>query len=177
MSLYAIHIRVQANLYYGSLLGPASSLTEALSEVLADGVIGEARGALEGGEHIDLLMHRPTHQQAVTEILGALESVGFSLLEAEVDEIVDKAVQGAVLGFCGGGGLGLTTKNPYVELLAAAIGALAGSMAGSKLEEIAARFHYRWFPATGWVVTQLPIDSATGPTEWSLNPTASSAAR
>lgn len=163
MSRYAIQLRIRRDLYYGSLLGPASSVEEALGSALADVAVGVARPAAQGGEHLDLLLRRPTHQQAVEEAIHALQQVGYSLLEAEVSQIVNRTVEGAVLGFLGGGTLGLPSKNPYVELAAATLGALAGGKAGSMVESVVARYHYSWFPAAGWVVTPMPVDALAAP--------------
>lgn len=162
MNRYSLQLRVRPNLYYGSLLEGAPNLAQALEQALG-AAIGELRPALEGGELLDVVLRRPTHQQAVNEIIAATEHFGYSLIEAEVSEIVDKTVQGLVVGVCSGGALGLTTKNPYLELLAAIVGAAAGGKAGSMIESVRAKYHYRWFPATGWVITELPLEEPAQP--------------
>ena len=156
MNRYGLQLRVRPSLYYGSLLEGSPNLAQALEQTLLGAVIGELRPALEGGELLDVALRRPTHQEAVNEIAAATEQFGYSLVEAEVSEIVDKTVQGMVVGAFSGGALGLTTKNPYLELFAAMIGAAAGGKAGSMIESVRARYHYRWFPAAGWVITELP---------------------
>lgn len=158
MNRYSLQLRVRPSLYYGSLLEGSPNLAQALEQALFGAVIGELRPALEGGELLDVALHRPTHEQAVNEIAAATERFGYSLIEAEVSEIVDKAVQGIVVGACSGGALGLATKNPYLELFAAIVGAAAGAKAGSMIELVRARYRYRRSPAGGWVVTELPLE-------------------
>jgi hypothetical protein len=156
MNRYSLQLRVRPSLYYGSLLEGSPNLAQALEQALVGAVTGELRPALEGGELLDVASRRPTHEQAVNEIAAATERFGYSLIEAEVSEIVDKTVQGILVGACSGGALGLTAKNPYLELFAAIVGAAAGGKAGSMIESVRAKYHYRWFPAAGWVITELP---------------------
>jgi hypothetical protein len=109
--------------------------------------------SLEGGEQLALSLRGAGRDQAFNEVLALIQGFGYSLLDAEVSEIVDKTVEGAVVGLFGGGALGSTTRSPALTVIGGLAGVLAGSMAGSVIEAVGARHRYQWFPASGWIVT------------------------
>jgi fermentation-respiration switch protein FrsA (DUF1100 family) len=153
MSRLVIHVRAGRALPFGSFLGREESLGPALGEILGAAVVDAAGPVPIGQEEVVLRMDRPTPEQAVDEMIAGLERLGYSLVEAEVGEIVDRATQGAVVGLLGGGLLGLSTQDPYIEILAALVGTIAGAWAGSTAEQVVARRHFRWVAGVGLVET------------------------
>lgn len=159
MTEYLIKSRVHPNAYHGSLLTGASAIVEVIAEANEAVTVLEWIQHLEGGEQIALRLRGTERDQAFNEVLSLVQGFGYSLVDAEVGEIVDRTVQGAVLGLVACGGIGSTTKAPAITTIAALAGALAGAKAGSMVEKIGVRHRYQWFPARGWVVTALGSDA------------------
>lgn len=83
---------------------------------------------------IELRLRRESHLEALNEILGALQRLGYSVLESTVSEWVDASVQTALtVAIAGAGSAGATTRNPKIAIAAAAAGAIAGYLAGSQI--------------------------------------------
>lgn len=153
MSRYRIRFHGRPELRYASLLGEASSLGQALAPLLD--TIGdiEFRPA-QGGETVQLVLSRPSRDEVFNDVVVAVQRLGYSMVEAEIREVVTRTVEGAICGSLGTGAVGSTIKNPYLTLLAAVIGAVAGAKAGSLVEVASTKHRYQWFPATGWVVRE-----------------------
>jgi hypothetical protein len=101
--------------------------------------------------------------ELLAEIQAAAVQVGFALVEAEVEEFVDNAARGAVVGFCGSGGaMGATTRNPPLTLIAAAIGGYVGQRVGASVRTLVASHRYQLHGSGHWIVTELPL-AAQGP--------------
>jgi hypothetical protein len=159
MSHYRIRFHTRPQLCFASLLQGASTLAEGLVPML-DGVGDiDYQPAAVGGEILELTLIRPNRDRVFNEIAAAVQQLGYSMVEAEISDIVDRTVEWAVRGFLSAGALGSTTKKPYVALLAAAAGGAAGAKAGSLVQTVAAKHQYQWFPAVGWVVTELAIEA------------------
>ncbi|MGN6558112.1 MAG: hypothetical protein ACTHLH_08900 [Solirubrobacterales bacterium] len=157
MSHYSVRVRVRPELRYGSLLGGAS-LPQALARGIEDVVVSQWQSAPTGSEHLRLEFSRPADSELLTEIQAAAVQVSYRLVEAEVEEFVDKAVSGAIVGFCGGGGVtAATTRNPLLTLIAAAIGGYVGEWAGASVRTLVASHRYQLHRSGRWVVTELPV--------------------
>jgi hypothetical protein len=76
-----------------------------------------------------------SHQQAVWTMLAALESIGFDAGRIVVVDLVKAAMQRALFGAGGFGALGATTKNPWVILVCAGLGAAIGVLADVAVSE------------------------------------------
>jgi hypothetical protein len=159
MKKYVIKSRVRSDAFYGSLLGEAYSVADVIEDLNEAITVTEWFEHLEGGEQLTLSLRSTERDRALNEVLALVQELGYSLLDAEVSEIVDKAVEGAVVGLFGGGALGSTTKSPALALVGGLAGALAGSKAGSMIETVGARHRYQWFPASGWIVTDVTIEA------------------
>lgn len=103
-----------------------------------------------------VVMRRKRHQAAIEEIAVALQQAGYSLLDAEVDELVDRSVDAMVASALAiGGGTGVVTKNPIASAVAAIIAAVLAREVESRIR----RFEvvYRFVPSPrGWVAEPLP---------------------
>lgn len=99
------------------------------------------------------------HLATVNEIIGALQRLGYSTLNATVGELVDRSVEAAVGGaLTTTAGTRVVTKNPLALILAALAGAIAATWVESQLRRF--EVTYQLVPArSGWVLT--PISAAT----------------
>jgi hypothetical protein len=163
MTKYAIKLRVRPSAYHGSLLGGAATIAEAIAQTSEEVLVSEWCRAPEGGELLALSLRGDGRDQAFNQALMLVQGFGYSLLGAEVNEIVDNAVEGAVVGFLGCGAIGSTTKSPVIALVAGVAGALAGSKAGSLVETVGARHRYQWLPGSGWVISEIQTRAAGQP--------------
>lgn len=158
MNHYSVKIHVRPELRYSSLLG-GTNLSEALARTLGGVIVSQWQSAPTGGDHLRLEFSRPSRKELLAEVQTAAVQAGYALVEAEVEEFVDKAVTGAIVGFCGtGGAAGLTTRNPLLTLIAAAIGGYVGERAGASARTLIASHRYqlhqsgRWIAATTRVI-------------------------
>jgi hypothetical protein len=157
MNHYSVKVHVRPELRYGSLLG-GTSLPQALARGIEDVVVSQWQSAPTGGEHLRLEFSRPADSELLAEIQAAAAQVGYRLVEAEVEEFVDKAVSGAIVGFCGSGGAtAASTRNPLLTLIAAAIGGYVGAWAGASVRTLVASYRYQSHRSGRWIVTELPI--------------------
>lgn len=143
-------ILVQPNLRF-----PSALTEEALTEVLTDAAVRELSTTASGHSIIDVQLKRPTHQEALNDILFAVQQLGYLWLEGEVREWTDATVSGALLGALGGyGTAGSASENAEVVTLAAIVGALAGGFAGSQVKRVKVLYAVRWTPS-GWQLTEV----------------------
>lgn len=156
MKHYSVKVHLRPELRYGSLLG-GSSLPEALVGVLEDAVVGQWQSAPTGGEHLWLGLSRPSEEELLAEIGAAAVQIGFGLVEAEVEEFVDQAVCGLLVGFAGAGtATGASMRNPLLTLIAAAAGAYAGRQVGASMRTLVASHRYQ-LHRSGWIATELSL--------------------
>lgn len=161
---YSVKVHVRPELRYGSLLGGAS-LRQAIARRIEDVIVSQWQSAPTGGEHLRLVLSRPSDGELLAEIEAAAVQVGYALVEADVEEFVDNAVRGAVIGFCGGGGAtGATTRNPLLTLIAAAIGGYVGERVGASVRTLVATHRYQLHRSGCWIVTELPLVAQEQPT-------------
>jgi hypothetical protein len=163
MKHYSVKVRVRPELRYASLLGGAS-LPDALARVLEDVVVSQWQAAPSGGEHLRLQLSRPSDEELLAEIGAAAIQVGYELVEAEVEELVDRAVKGAIIGFCGTGtATGAATRNSPLALVAALVGAYVGHRVGAEVRTLIASRRYQLHRNGQWIVTELPVAAQQQP--------------
>jgi hypothetical protein len=163
MKHYSVKVHLRPELRYASLLGGAT-LPQALVGVLEDVVIEQWQSAPSGGDHLCLALSRPSDEELLAEIGAAAVQVGYALVEAEVEEFVDHAVSGALVGFGGAGtATGATSRNPMLTLIAAAIGAWAGQQVGASMRTLVASHRYQLHHNGGWIELPLPERQAPQP--------------
>ncbi len=95
-----------------------------------------------------------SHEQMVEFVAALMHEAGLYAVRAVVSEIIRQYVTGAVVS---GATALLCTKdaNPWVTLVATAIAAGAGALAGRRVEQEVARFEARRQPYGVWVWYQL----------------------
>ena len=80
-----------------------------------------------GWYSLDLRLQRPSHDEALNDIFGAFQRLGWYVGEATVTEWVNAAAQGFVLVAFSCSAAGSTTQAARITGLAALFGALAPS--------------------------------------------------
>lgn len=165
MNRHVIRGRVRPNFYYASLHVGATTIAEVLGDVIADAVSVESAPSPEGGETLRVEISRPTHTEAFEAVLAAVERAGYSMLEAEVGEIVDGSVQGAMVGLLGGGAPGAMKERPLVAIIGAALGWWVGREVGASARKLGAAYRYQCLAATGWTYTEITREVKARSTE------------
>lgn len=148
---YSVKVHLRPQLRYASLLG-GEDLPVALVRGLEGAVVTRWQAAMEGGDHLTLEFSGTSRNDLLAEIERAAIQVGFALVEAEVEEFVDRAATGLVAGFLSASGAaGLTTRNLLVTLLAGAAGAYAGEKAGASARALVASRRYQLHRSGRWI--------------------------
>ena len=84
--------------------------------------------------HVDIALHldREDPLEATNDVIGALQRLGYSVINLDVDELVGRIAETTLLSALGAGGTAhATTKNPLIALIAALGGAYVGRWAAS----------------------------------------------
>lgn len=142
-------------LFFASLRMGAPTVATALGEAIADAVSVESTPSAQGGEILKVEISRPTHTQAFEAVLAAVEGAGYSMVEAEVGEIVDESVQGAMVGLLGGGTPGALMESPLFAMIGAALGWWVGREVGASARKLGAAYRYEFFSAAEWIYTEI----------------------
>lgn len=106
---------------------------------------------------LDFLLQRPDHVQVINEVLGVLQTIGYTVLDGEVSELAGAVVEGALLGALGGGALGSTAKSGHVAAIVALIGAVAGGLVGSTMKRVEKVYQIEPAYPEGWALTLVPL--------------------
>lgn len=135
-------------------MGEPALTEEVLAEALAGAVVRELSPTPQGNWIVDVQLERPTHEDAVEEVVAVLQQLGFSYLEGVATEWASKTVEGLLIGVTGGAITG-ATQSSGTALIGAFAGALIGSLLGSEARVVAAQYRVRWNPRTGWALTKV----------------------
>jgi hypothetical protein len=142
-----------------------ASLPQALERGIENVVVSQWQPAPAGGEHLRLQLSRPSGEELLAEVGSAAVQVGYALVEAEVEEFVDNAAKGALVGLFGSGAAtGAATRNPSLALIAAAIGAYVGKQVGASMRTLVASRRYQLHRNGRWIVTELLLPAQEQPT-------------
>jgi hypothetical protein len=156
---HTYRIRVQPQRYHGLLHGlqplSANSLVNSIEGVVVRELVNGNPGELS----IDLQLQRLSHEQALNEILVAVQELGYSWLQATITEWADNAVGGFVLGGLGCGAAGASSGNSEAGLFLAVVGAVVGAVLGSYVESVKVIYEVHWTP-TGWRLVELQPQQA-----------------
>ncbi len=162
MNTYSLRLRPAG--YYGvTRWGPPSLAAETVTDALEGSVVRSLVADTTGGLNLDLQLQRPSHEQALDDIVVALQQIGWNVIDVTVTEWVDSAVQGIVLGGLGFGAAGSATHDPGIMLIAGLAGAVVGGIAGSLVRNAKVVYQVqRAYPA-GWVLTPVQRPGPAGP--------------
>lgn len=115
-----------------------------------------------GPRIIDVQLDRATHEQALEEIVSAVQWFGFSLAEAVVSEWADNATERAIRWMLGEGAVDVAAENPAVGILAAIIGGVVGLFVSTEERKLEAQYeaHRLYY---GWAFRETPRQQLAGP--------------
>jgi len=105
---------------------------------------------------MDIEVSAASHEQAVWDTLAALESIGFDAGHIVIVDLVKAAIQRALFSAGGFGALGLPTKNPWVVLAFAGIGAAIGVLADVAVNQAWAMIVAERDHMNEWRFTEVP---------------------
>lgn len=143
MSVY----QVQARRHTFPRLGNEHLSQETVNWLLPDATVLNIDDDRRQLMSIKLKLDRGDYQTAVVEIAEALQKAGYSLLNAEVSEWVDKSVDAMLLSALTiGGTAGAASKKPLVAGAAALIAALVAREVESRIRRL--EVVYRFVPST-----------------------------
>lgn len=126
MNTYRLTLRPQVHVAWGGYGFPA--LTEELiTNALADAVVREIVTDPTGASVVDLGLERPSHADALNEIILFVQNLGYDFVAAVVTEWVDESVEWAAVAFLGGGAVGSASRDPWVATLIAVVATVAGA--------------------------------------------------
>ena len=152
---HTYRIRVQPHSYYSVIAAGAGPLSaKSLARSIEGATVREIAQGDQNDEFIDLELQRPTHEQALNDILVVLQQFGYSWLEATVTEWADNTLGGGLLGFVGCGAAGVSSGDGGVGLASALVGALIGAAVGSFIDSAKVVYVVHW-NGSGWVLTPL----------------------
>jgi hypothetical protein len=151
-------------------LGPLIS-ESIIVEALAGVAVRELSEDQQGNRIIDVKLNRPTDAQALEEIIGFVQQLGFSVVEATVSKWINEAVEKAVLRLLGGGGaVGVATKNGIATTIGAAFGALFGGIIGAEAHKLKAEYEARRDYQGNWAFRQISQQPASSVIRPGLSP-------
>jgi hypothetical protein len=156
---HVYRIRVRPQRYFGLVAAGAPALSpQALAASFAGAVVHELTQTEWGDHVITLQLQRPTHEDALNEILTVVEQFGYSVIESTVTEWATSAARGALYGVGGGGVLGIGSRDPAFAVGSAVIGLVVGALVGSVVAQVKVIYQvHRAFPS-GWVLVPMAQD-------------------
>lgn len=160
MHLYRAHVRIHQSLWSPYLSRQLTA--EVLGSALTNVLVRQFLDLADQGHDAELLLHRPTHEDALFEISAGIGRLGFAVGETIIVEYASAVAESAVSGFLGGCALGARSRNPMVALAAASAGAAAGAAIGKFIQIEKARYQATWNPyMSSWHTTQ--VTAPNGP--------------
>src|ERR1700727_1131823 len=162
MNTYRLRVRRIPRLARFSWCVSALS-AEHLTTQLPDASVREVSGDDSYYGVVELQLSRDTHEEALNEILLAIQLLGFEAVNASVTEWADRAVEGALLGFAGGGTAGAASGDADVAAVIALAASIVGGLVGSQLKRVEKIYELTPAFPTGWVLTPVPLQEPREP--------------
>lgn len=150
---HTYRVRIQPSRYYGLLQVPPLT-HESLVAAIEGVVVHELSRDEHGNNFVNVELQRSSHEEALNEILVAVQQLGYSWLEASVTEWTDHAVGGFFFGSLGGGSAGVSTGEGAVGLFLTVLGAITGAVIGSFIESVKIVYEVQW-TGFGWQLVQV----------------------
>jgi 5-carboxymethyl-2-hydroxymuconate isomerase len=142
MSVYEIRARRHTHPRLGSEVLSQQAVNWLLPDAIVMDIVDDGRRFVS----IRLELDRGEYQAAIAEIAEALQRVGYSLLNAEVSEWVDRSVRAMLLSALAiGGGTAAASKKPLAAGVAALIAALIAREVESRMRRL--EVVYRFMPS------------------------------
>ncbi len=149
---YAVQVRPRQ---LHRLAPPVRPLSAELLSSAIDGLrVRQITSFDNGDQAIDVELARDSHEQALNEILIAVEQLGYSWLKASVTEWADNALAGAIFGCAGGGSVGASSGSGEAGLLGALLGLVVGAVIGSLIDHVKLIYELQW-NGVAWTLVQV----------------------
>jgi len=159
---HTYRIRIQPQHHYSLIAHQVPQLSaDNLVRALSGVVVREISSGDYGDYFVDVQLQRESHEQALNEILAAVQNFGYSWLEATATEWADQTLGGALAGGVGGGIAGGESGGPVTALVLGLFGALIGAAVGSLIESHKVIYTVHW-TAQGWVLAPQTPPEAPG---------------
>jgi hypothetical protein len=152
-------IRVHPQRHHGLLQGLQPLSGDSLVNSIEGVVVRELVQGNHGELLIDVRLQRPSHEQALNEILIAVQELGYSWLQATITEWADNALGGFVLGGLGCGAAGASSGNSEAGVFLALVGAVVGAVIGSCFDSVKVVYEVHWTPS-GWHMVEVSPQQA-----------------
>jgi hypothetical protein len=150
---HTYRIRVRPHRYFGLVaIGTPPLSPQALTESFVGAFVHEFVRTDWGDHMITVQLQRPTHEEALNEILAVVEQFGYSVIETTVTEWATSAARGALYGAGGGGALGIGSRDPVLALGSTLIGLIVGALVGSVVDQVKVIYQVHRTYSSGWVL-------------------------
>lgn len=150
--------QIQARRHTYPRLGNERLSRETVNWLLPDAAVLDITEDRRQFVSIRLNLDRGDYEAAIVEIAEALRQAGYSLLNAEVSEWVDRSVDAMLLSaLTVGGGTGAATKKPLVAGAAALIAAVIARAVESQMRRL--EVVYRFGPSVGANRLMVPVST------------------
>lgn len=155
-----VHVYTYKLMLEPALWSPPALTPESLAERLAgDAVVQELTplawsahpsGAAGAMVTVGLQRDRESHEEALNELLVAVQELGYAIAEPEITRVADRAIEMAFgFGVSGGLGTGSATDKAELALLGAGIGWVVGLLVGANMQKAEVLYRAQWTTA-GW---------------------------
>jgi hypothetical protein len=154
---YTVRIQPQRHHLLASM-APLSN--ESLANAIEGAIVHSIVPGDRGGHDLHVQLQRPTHEEALNDLLVAVQRFGYSWVEATVTEWADNMLAGFLLGGLGGGTAGASSGDGGTSLALAAIGSVVGAVIGSFIDSVKVVYAVHW-NGMGWQLVELaPVPAA-----------------
>lgn len=160
MHIFAYKLKLGPMLRY-----PSALTVESLAARLADDAVIQEFASHPSGAcvvNVGLQKDHDSHEDALNELLWAVQELGYSFAEAEITKIADRAIEMAVGGGLSGLGAGSTTKNGEIAAFAGVVGWFAGLLIGAQMEKVEVIYRAQR-TGTGWHLVRVVPQPAPRP--------------
>lgn len=125
---------------------------DSLGQSFAGAVVRQLIEYTDGSYDIEMDLQRPTHPDALNEIVNVLVGAGFQVAEAEITEWTTSWIEGAIVGALGGGAVGGIVGSLAGLFLGALIGTEVGIIGGTMQRKVIRVIdaNANWYTAGGW---------------------------
>jgi hypothetical protein len=159
--IFAYKLKLGPMLHY-----PAALTVQSLAGRLAEDAVIQEFAPYPSGScivNVGLRRDRDSHEDALSELLWAVQEIGYTFAEAEITRIADRAIEMAVGGgSIGGLGTGSATKNGEAAAIGALAGYAIGLFIGATMEKVEVIYRAQR-TGTGWHLIPVAQQRATSP--------------
>jgi hypothetical protein len=153
MHFCSYKLKLEPTLRYPLPLTPELVAERLASDALVHGFASHPSGSRVVS--VGLQRDRDSHEEALNELLLAVEEVGYTFVEAEITKIADRALEMAFGGSVGGLGIGSRTETAEGAVLGTMAGWCIGLLVGANVKKVEIMYRVQWTSA-GWRFARVP---------------------